>query len=149
MAAPLTRLRGLLRGGALLGVAMLGWAACGGDTASTAAPVTPAFEPKLSNIESKVFGPSCGLSDACHGGDNPQKDLRLVPPVGSLLDRMSKEVPGRKLIVPGDPEASFLYEKIASATPAFGNRMPDKNPALAPGVVAAVREWILAGAKSD
>jgi hypothetical protein len=135
----------------LLAVALLALAAasCGGDGASDP-PATPAFDPKLSVIEAMVFGPSCGLSATCHGGDSPQKDLKLSGSVATqILDRMSKELPSRKLIVPGDPDASFLYEKIASAKPASGNRMPDQNPALAPGVVAAVHAWILAGAKND
>ena len=149
MPAPLLRLRG---GGALLGVLIVSFgflgAGCGGDKADP--PADPAFEPKLSLIEMKIFGPSCGLSATCHGGDTPQKELLLTPPVASrILDRMSKEVPERKLIVPGDPDASYLYEKIASARPAFGTRMPDQNPPLAPGFVAAVREWIRAGAKND
>jgi hypothetical protein len=142
------RLRGWIRGGLLLGSAAVAFAAsgCGGDSA----PATPAFDPKLSVIEAMVFGPSCGAFVSCHGGSAPQKDLNLSGSVAAqILDRTSAELPSRKLIVPGDPDASFLYEKIASATPASGHRMPDQNPPLTPGVIAAVRAWIVAGAKAD
>jgi hypothetical protein len=148
---PRARRRGWLREGLLLGTAALALAAgsCGGDSPSDP-PATPAFEPKLSVIEAMVFGPSCGAFVSCHGGSAPQKDLTLSGSVAAqILDRMSAEVPSRKLIVPGDPDASFLYEKIASAKPASGRRMPDLNPPLAPGVIAAVHAWILAGAPNN
>jgi hypothetical protein len=146
MSERMPRLRGFLHGGAL--VALLG-AGCGGD--KPAADASPSIEPKLSVIQSQVFGPTCALSASCHKGGAmegpPKENLDLGGSVWSrIVNKPSNKLPGRMLIVPGNPEASYLYEKIASNAPASGVRMPYQNPPLDPGIIAAVREWIRAGA---
>jgi hypothetical protein len=59
----------------------------------------------------------------------------------------------RPRIVPGDPEASFVYQKITNALSCeteLSNRMPPPplDP-LAEDAIEAVRAWILAGAERD
>jgi hypothetical protein len=158
MAAARMCLRASVRGGAV-GAALLALATiggCGGDSSSGDGDTV---EPKLSAIEAKVFARSCGITSSCHRTDSPNPreinmkatmGLDLVPPVMShIVNQPSEEVPGRMLVVPGNPDASYLLEKLTSATPAYGKRMPDMNPPLAPGVIAGIREWIRAGAKAD
>jgi hypothetical protein len=55
---------------------------------------------------------------------------------------------GLKLVVPNDPETSFLYQKIiydSTAYP-FGSAMPSGGLTLTAGQIAFVRQWIAAGA---
>ncbi|MCA9684511.1 MAG: hypothetical protein KC457_20155, partial [Myxococcales bacterium] len=60
--------------------------------------------------------------------------------------------PGASLIEPGDPQASWLYQLLASCEPQDGQgkvvaHMPLNAPILlADGNVALLREWIAAGA---
>ncbi len=52
------------------------------------------------------------------------------------------------MIVPGDPEASFLYRKLVDRTPAVGGQMPLQKPPLNARGKELVRRWILEGAKN-
>src|SRR4051812_49691882 len=99
------RLRGWIRGGVILGAtAFLG--GCGGDEAA------PAFEPKLSVIQTMVFGPSCGLSSTCHGGNAPQKGLKLSGSAGARSPhRLSGGGARRQPLLPGGPGAPHPYLK--------------------------------------
>ncbi|HEY4181855.1 MAG TPA: hypothetical protein VGM90_33660 [Kofleriaceae bacterium] len=53
------------------------------------------------------------------------------------------------LIVPGDPDASLVYQKLALDPPPCGDRMPLGNDAISKTKLKLVRDWILAGAKDD
>ena len=58
----------------------------------------------------------------------------------------SREVPGKNLVEPGDPAASFLFEKINCANPQVGNRMRPTGQMSLPRQ-ALVRDWIAQGAR--
>lgn len=51
------------------------------------------------------------------------------------------------MIVPGDPSASFLVEKLSRRTPSIGEQMPQRAPPLADHELAIVRAWIEDGAR--
>ena len=73
--------------------------------------------------------------------------LSLVAPIhAAVVDVRSTEMPERLRVVPGDPEASYLFEKISSDHPAVGMRMPPGQP-LPADIIQAVRRWILDGAE--
>jgi hypothetical protein len=55
---------------------------------------------------------------------------------------------GRSVVVPGDPEQSLFYLKVAGQPPC-GNRMPLGGRALSAAQVEMVRSWIAAGANDD
>lgn len=137
---------------AVVAIGLAGLAAgCGGgaqgeDPASQAAPT---IEARLSVIEREVFARSCTFS-SCHGGASPKQGLLLeADSHGRLVGRPSTQAAGRTLVVRGDPGASYLLEKLTSAKPAAGARMPEANAALHPGKIAAIRAWIVAGARAD
>lgn len=67
----------------------------------------------------------------------------------SLLDGHSGEDDGLSFVVPGDPDASYLLEKISQDTPAHGKRMPLKDDPLSDDEIELIRQWIAAGAKND
>ena len=50
------------------------------------------------------------------------------------------------MIVPGDPDNSYLYRKLVDRRPAFGVQMPEQQPPLAEHGKVLVRRWILEGA---
>ena len=89
------------------------------------------------------------LSDrcfACHGPDAAQRQagLRLDLRDSAVVPGMSGRVP----IAPGDPAASELIQRVASADPA--RRMPpvySGHAPLEPGEVEVLRLWIEGGAE--
>jgi len=49
-------------------------------------------------------------------------------------------------VVPGDPDASFLIQKLQGADGLLGERMPDGGPYLSTATVNVIRQWIQDGA---
>lgn len=104
--------------------------------------------PPLSDLEQRVFTRSCTFS-ACHPSSAaPAGGLNLV---GSTFDRLvnvkSTLAPDKLRIVPGQPDQSFFYEKIAQDKPSAGKRMPP-GQALPDEEIAQIRAWIEAGAEN-
>lgn len=81
-----------------------------------------------------VFQKKCA---SCHGSDN-KAGLKVDSFEGIQNGSMNGQV-----IQPGNPDQSKLYQMVLS------KKMPPGNPKLTPAELAAVRSWILAGAKSD
>lgn len=129
---------------AALGIVLL--PACSDDSGSGS---VTAIDPKLSVIEQKILQRSCTFS-SCHGGDTPKQGLDLTGSTYQVLvDQPSTEVPTRILVVPSDPDASYLLEKIASDQPASGSRMPYSSSPLPDSEISVVRQWIEQGAPDD
>jgi predicted small secreted protein len=80
-----------------------------------------AAAPSFSTLQ-QVFDQDCS---ACHV---PGADLDLSPGVAwaNLVNHPAPatESCGGILVVPGDPGASYLYQKLSSATPCSGLQMP-------------------------
>lgn len=86
------------------------------------------------------------LSDKCfrcHGFDakNRQADLRLDTAEGALGERE-----GGRVIVPGDPDASPLWQRILSTDPAEQMPPPETHKELSEAERAVLRRWIAEGA---
>ena len=62
---------------------------------------------------------------------------------------MEAEVEGHSMVVPGDPDSSLLYLKVAGGEPPVGEAMPLNYAFLEDEELAAVEAWILAGAAND
>jgi hypothetical protein len=97
-----------------------------------------------------IVARSCGGS-ACHiGEDAPAAGLDLSEGAvyTSLVDRPSTQNAGHTLVVPGDPDASYLMCKLrGSCDERIGSRMPPVGtPPLAAEDIAVVEAWIAAGA---
>jgi hypothetical protein len=90
-----------------------------------------------------LFEQSCG-GQACHGGDgSPAGGLDLVTP--GFAERMIN-VPSQicswfLLVVPGDPESSFLYVKVTDPPIVCGAPMPPVGY-LTNNEVRCVSDWI-------
>ncbi len=63
----------------------------------------------------------------------------------AIVNQPSVERPALKRVDPGNPDASYLLQKV-SGTAAVGGRMPLGGPPLPADAIAALRQWILDGA---
>ena len=107
-----------------------------------------AIEPTLTSIQDNLFTPVCS---GCHtgpsGGPLPG-GLDLTSLSMSFMDLVnvaSIQDPGLDRVEPGDPDNSYLIQKL-EGTAAFGNRMPPFGSAVDQGTIDVVRQWITDGA---
>ncbi len=89
----------------------------------------------------------------CHGGAKPKQKLDL-----SSLEAIKRTAIGAqaeqgtmKVVVPGDPEASYLFLKITKSRRANDSRikwkqMPPGGAKLDPAEIAQIEAWIKSGA---
>lgn len=125
-------------------------AACGSRGAS-GTPVAPgaegdaaigAFEPVSALLQA-----NCATS-ACHSAGRGAGDLVLEPDVawGNLVDAASSQQDGATLVVPGDPDGSYLLAKLRGADGIRGSRMPIGRAPLLDEDLTVISDWIAAGA---
>ena len=107
------------------------------------------LQPTLASIQDNVFTVTCAVP-GCHGGAGAQQGLRLDPgfSAGNLINVPSPRDPNLIRVVPGDPDASFIIQKL-QGTQTLGDRMPDGGPYLTTATVNVIRQWILDGAPTQ
>lgn len=133
-----------------MGIACACLAACAGNGAGldeNGRPVTdpaPPLTAQFASLQSNVFTPYC---TGCHAGAGAPLGLRLTEDASyaAIVNQPSVEQPQLKRIAPGNPDASYLLQKV-SGTAAVGGRMPLGGPPLPSDAIAALRQWILDGA---
>lgn len=98
----------------------------------------------LDSIQDNVFTPIC---TECHTGGSAPQGLRLEEGVsyGMLVNVASTEVPSLLRVDPGDPDDSYLIQKL-EGTAAVGDRMPLGGPYLPQADIDVIRQWITDGA---
>jgi hypothetical protein len=96
------------------------------------------------SIQAQVFTPICTV---CHAGANAPEGLRLdsANSYNLLVGVSSAEVPSLFRIKPGDPDNSYVIQKLEGHA-AVGARMPFGGPYLSGAVIAVIRQWITDGA---
>jgi hypothetical protein len=120
------------------------------------ADAPPGTDATLSKVRDTLLVSTCQFS-ACHGSGNAAAglDLAAADLHAALMDHVVQADTDLPLVAPGDPEGSWLYRVVSECNPtdASGNvvsHMPLNSPRLSdPGLVAALREWIEAGALDD
>lgn len=138
-----------------IAVAVLTLAACGGGSGEgldengrplAAGPGPAALEPTLASIQVKVFSVNCAIP-GCHGGGTVQQGLRLDPgfSAGNLINVASPRDANLIRVVPGNPNASFIIQKL-EGTQTLGDRMPQFGPYLSQTTIDVIRQWIQLGA---
>jgi hypothetical protein len=97
------------------------------------------------SIQDNVFTPICTV---CHAGGAAPQGLRLdsANSYNLLVNVPSNEVPSLLRIKPGDPDASYLVQKIEGHA-SVGAQMPLGGPPLSADVIAAIRQWVTDGAQ--
>jgi hypothetical protein len=108
---------------------------------------TQALQPTLASIQQNVFTPVC---TSCHAGASAPLGLRLEDGASHamLVNAPSVESPSLLRVAPGNPDASYLVQKL-EGTAAVGGRMPLNGPPLSADVIAVIRQWIAAGAPAS
>jgi hypothetical protein len=113
----------------------------GGDGGGGQPPLN--LEPELASIQAKVFTPRCGH---CHRGADAPHGLRLIEGESYtyLVGVPSVEVPTLDRVDPGNPDDSYLIQKLEGTAP--GARMPLGGSYLTQDDIDIIRQWITDGA---
>ena len=135
----------LLAAGCGGGAAPAGPGGDGGTGGATCDGLAPA---SLDDVFAATLAPNgaggCALS-MCHGG-NSTSGMNFTD-AQSFYDQAvgvaSTEDPSLKRVAPGDPDHSYLYQKLL---PGAGTRMPLGGPYLDSAAMAQIAGWICAGA---
>jgi len=149
------------------GLAVLrNWLACGApvvertEGSGTVGDVVPpldtgALEPRFTSIYERVLSPLCG--ESCHSPEAPdflaEHQLDLSTPrvaYDALVDvgAMGSACDAGTRVVPGDPAASLLLQKLAG-THDCGDPMPLGGTPIPSDTLDVVAAWITAGAADD
>ena len=104
----------------------------------------PALSASFDALQASILTPACTV---CHAGAAAPVGLKLdaANSFDMLVGVASTQVPGILRVAPGDPDNSYLIQKI-EGTAAVGQQMPLGGPFLATDEVALLRAWITAGA---
>ena len=112
--------------------------------AACQSPATPstAVQPTFDDIEAKVFSSSCSTR-SCHSVEGGKGGLVLTADkaydqlVGVLASNTAAAAKGKKRVVPGDPDNSFLMQKLTGPAADEGDQMPDRGTTTWEGAAAA------------
>ena len=122
--------------------------ACDGGDGTGFPPLGP-LGPNFSEIQANVFTPTCATT-GCHFGAGAPQGLRLdeANSYALLVGVGSMEEPSVLRVAPGDPNNSYLIQKI-EGTAVSGQQMPLNAPALPRATIDVIRQWISDGAIDD
>jgi methionine-rich copper-binding protein CopC len=118
------------------------------DAGGRPLPPTPPPNDDFQQIQDTIFTPICST---CHAGANAPRGLRLDAgnSFAMIVNVASVEVPGLMRVNPGNPDTSYLVQKI-QGNAAVGVRMPANGPPyLTQAQIDLVRGWIAAGAPAS
>ena len=103
--------------------------------------------PTLASIQAMVFEPRCVEH---HGGRAAQAGLDLSAGTShAALVNVPSTQTGLDLVEPGDAENSYLVHKIEGRMGIVRDRMPPLGDPLTEEEIAAIRDWINAGAPAE
>jgi mono/diheme cytochrome c family protein len=115
------------------------------DVSSTPPPAAPT----LTQLTTTAFQ-VCG---GCHTGGGSSlpssMDLTAGHIYGSIVNVASVEQPSLKRVKPGDPDNSYVVQKLEGVSTISGSRMPLGGPFLDQATIDQVRAWISAGAPNN
>jgi hypothetical protein len=132
------------------------WSACD-EKLSTLAGPTPTLGPTFTSIQQDIFEGSDSSGRAactqCHiSGSALSAGLILTQDVAydHLVNAPSRFKPGAIFVIPGDPESSYLVQKLEGAPGIVGLRMPrTAGPYLMDGQMTILKRWISLGAQRN
>ena len=132
-------------------------AGCDEKLADIAGP-SPNLQPTFSSIQHEIFETTDASGRAactqCHSdvGHTPSGGMNLRHDVAyaNLVGVISRGKAGAIRVVAGDPEHSYILDKLLGAPGIVGERMPRTGgPYLTEGQISIIRRWIETGAKND
>ena len=101
----------------------------------------------LAEIQQSIFTPGCGFA-GCHDSFTAAGSLDLSTTAASfdeLVDVVS-ECGTAVRVVPGNPAASYLLDKLGDGASPCGTVMPIGAPELSQSELDQIRSWIQGGA---
>jgi hypothetical protein len=117
-----------------------------GSSSSSGGPIV-----SLSKDVEPIFYDSCAFNE-CHSNASPKAGLDLSRGK-ARADLINKEAAGctdgRKLVEPGNPDKSYLIDKLKGMNICFGEPMPYGDPPLSAAKMKTITDWILAGAPNN
>ena len=119
-----------------------------GSSSSSGSGSSSGATVSFQTIQDQVFTPICAQ---CHAGASAPEGMQLTQGVAysMIVGVPSAEQAALKRIAPGDPDNSYLVQKIMG-TAAVGAQMPDGCPVTQPCLSAAtidlIRQWVSEGA---
>jgi hypothetical protein len=129
-------------------------AACDESLSSLAGP-TPSLTPTFASIQHEIFESTDSSGRAactnCHTdtGRVPTGGMNLNHAVAydQLVNVPVHGKPGAVRVIPGDPDNSYLIQKLEGAAGIVGRRMPFSGPPyMTDGQILVIRRWIAIGA---
>jgi len=108
---------------------------------STSTPLTADFQ----SIQDNIFTPIC---TKCHQGAGAPEGLMLDQShsYALLVGVASTEQPNVERVDPGNPDSSYLIQKLEDAPTISGAQMPFGGPYLQQSTIDVIRQWITNGA---
>lgn len=131
-----------------------GAAGCDEKLSSIAGP-TPDLEPTFASIQSNIFeltdsaGRNACVSCHTNVGRTPAGGLILLHDVAydQLVNVNATQISSLKRVNPGNPDASYIVQKIEGRAGVVGRRMPLNGPPfMTDGQILILRRWIELGA---
>jgi hypothetical protein len=127
---------------------------CDENLSDIAGP-TRDLQPTFSSIQRHIFNePDSAGRPACTSCHNLERlsgtmNLREGTAYASLVNAPSRGKPGAIRVIPGDPDNSYLIQKLEGAPGIIGERMPQRGPFLTSGQILIIRRWIEIGAPNN
>jgi hypothetical protein len=119
---------------------------------------TPDLHPTFTSIQQDIFNTTDSAARAactsCHNAGNAAVagglNLTGTGAYAALVNAPSRDKPGAIRVIPGDPDGSYVIQKLEGASGIVGQRMPQSGPPfLTPGQIAIIRRWIADGAANN
>jgi len=118
----------------------LGLGACPG-TLTDPDLILAARAASVCDAPAQVFASRCSGCHSAGSGQYANLDL-ISPDVAKRTSKVAATCPGEVLVVPGFPDASYLYDKLVNPSPACGSLMP-LGGSLSSDDLACVASWIV------
>ena len=118
---------------------------------------TPNLQPTFSSIQHDIFEATDSSGRAactqCHNAVGSRfngLDLTSAVAYTNLVNASSREKPSTMRVVPGNPDNSYLVQKLEGRSGIVGLRMPFSGPPyLTDGQITVIKRWIEIGAPNN
>jgi mono/diheme cytochrome c family protein len=107
--------------------------------------------PTLTQIQASIFTPICSV---CHNGFGTALPgaLNLTTAAASykaLVGQFTLEQPAVEFVSPGNPNTSYVIQKLQGTVTISGKQMPLGGPYLSTAQILQISQWIAAGPQNN
>ncbi|MCB9689668.1 MAG: hypothetical protein H6738_21660 [Alphaproteobacteria bacterium] len=102
--------------------------------------------PSFDTVYTSILEPSCELSGCHTSTDVNGMNLTEATAYDALVNVAAQDAPGETLVIPGDPDGSYVVKKLEDAPDIVGDPMPWPFGNQPVGDIAEIRDWIACGA---